>query len=92
MVNQVPPAAAQLVGSTSILVGTDTLLTTIYTDPQTGQPVAITQHVVYGAGHGDANGLQDRLLNCTNTIVVTDPDLGLITITLVARFILVPLN
>jgi hypothetical protein len=87
-----PAAAVQLIGSTSILVGTDALLTTTYTDPQTGQPVATTQHVVYGAGHGDANGVQGRLLHCTNTIVVDDPDLGPITITLVAQFILAPPN
>lgn len=85
-----PAAAVQLVGSTSILVGTDALLTTTYTDPQTGRPVVTTQHIVYGAGHGDANGVQGRLLDCTNTIVVNDPNLGPITITLVARFILAP--
>ena len=83
-----PAAAVQLAGSTSILVGTDALLTTTYTDPQTAQPVTTTQHVIYGAGHGDANGVQGRLLDCTNTIVVNDPDLGPITITLVGQFIL----
>ena len=87
-----PSAAVQIVGSTSILVGTDALLTTSYTDPQTGQSITTTQHVVYGAGHGNANGVQDRLLDCTNTIVVEDPDLGPITITLIAEFILAPPN
>jgi hypothetical protein len=58
-----PAAAVQLVGSTSILVGTDALLTTTYTDPQTGQPVATAQPIVYGAGHGHANGVQGRLLD-----------------------------
>jgi hypothetical protein len=87
-----PAATVQLAGSTRILVGTDALLTTSYTDPQTGQPVTTTQHVVYGAGHGNANGVQDRILDCTNTIVVNDPDVGPITITLVAQFILAPPN
>jgi hypothetical protein len=85
-----PAAAVQLVGSTSVLIGTDALLTTSYTDPQTGQLVTTTQHVVYGAGHGNANGVQDRILDCTNTTVVNDPEVRPITITLAARFILAP--
>jgi acyl-coenzyme A synthetase/AMP-(fatty) acid ligase len=51
-----------------------------------------TQHVVYGAGHGNASGVRDRILDCTNTIVVTDSDVGPITITLAAQFILAPPN
>jgi hypothetical protein len=85
-----PAAAVRLAGSTSVLIGTDALLTTSYTDPQTGQLVTTTQHVVYGAGHGNANGVQDRILDCTNTTVVNDPEVRPITITLAARFILAP--
>jgi hypothetical protein len=87
-----PAAAVQLAGRTSILIGTDALLTTSYANPQTGQPVITTQHVVYGAGHGNANGVRDRILDCTNTIVVNDPDVGPVTITLAAQFILAPPN
>jgi hypothetical protein len=53
-----PAAAVQLADSTGVLVGTDALLTTSHTNPQTGQPFATTQHIVYGAGHSNANGLK----------------------------------
>jgi hypothetical protein len=85
-----PAAAVQIVGISSVLVGTDALLTTTYTDPQTGQLVTNTQHIVYGAGHGSANGTQDRAIHCADTTVVNDPDVGPITITLLATFLLAP--
>jgi hypothetical protein len=83
-----PAAAVQIVGTSSVLVGTDALLTTSYTDPQTGRLVTNTQHIVYGAGHGNANGTQDRAIHCVDTVVVNDPDVGPITITLLATFLL----
>lgn len=48
------------------------------------------QHLVFGAGHGNADGFQDRMVDCTNTIVISDPDVGPITLTLVGQFILAP--
>jgi hypothetical protein len=39
---------------------------------------------------GNANGTQDRMVDCTNVIVVDDPAVGPITVILVAQFILAP--
>lgn len=85
-----PSAAVQLADGTSVLIGTDALLITTYTDPQTGQVVSSTQHFVYGAGHGNAHGTQDRVATCTHTDVLDDPDVGPITVDLVGQFILAP--
>ena len=55
-----------------------------------GQVVSDTQHFVYGAGHGNAHGTQNRVLTCTHTDVLDDPDVGPITVDLVGQFILAP--
>ena len=85
-----PTASVQVVGSTSTLVATNAMLTTTYTDPQTGETVTETQSIVYGAGHGQAAGLAQRLTVCTNTIIVQDPNVGPITVTLIGTFIFTP--
>jgi hypothetical protein len=85
-----PTASIQVVGSTTTLVATDATLTTTYTDPQTGATVTEVQSVVYGAAHGNATGIEKRLVTCTNTITVQDPNVGLVTVALTGQFIFAP--
>jgi hypothetical protein len=70
----------QVIGTTSVGVVSQVELTFSYTDPNTGQPVTTTQTFILGAGHGNAQGLEDRFTTCSNTDTFEDPELGTVTV------------
>jgi hypothetical protein len=87
-----PTPTLQVTSTTSVLIATDGTLTITYVDPQTDQPVTEVQHQVFGAGHGDAAGLETKLITCDRTVTVQDPNLGAVTLRLTGTFILTPLR
>ena len=72
-------ANAQVVGSPANTVATRVTIRTTFQDPATQQPVTETETFTYGAGHGKARGLQDKLQTCSTTFSFHDPDVGLVT-------------
>lgn len=87
-----PTATIHIVGETSMLVVTEATLTTTFTDPQTGETVTDSLTVIFGAGHGEAEGLQGSLTTCTHTLVVEDPVVGPVTFDLTGTFLMTPNN
>ncbi|MFN8456592.1 MAG: hypothetical protein U0401_18310 [Anaerolineae bacterium] len=81
-----PTPTIHIVGETNTLIATEATLNTTFTDPQTGETITDSFTKVFGAGHGQAQGLQKRLITCTNTIIVDDPDVGPVTLELIATF------
>lgn len=72
-------ANAQVVGSTTNTVATRVTISTTFQDPATQQSVTETETFTYGAGHGKARGLQNKLQTCSTTFSFQDPDVGLVT-------------
>ena len=83
-----PTSSLLVVGETTVGVATVATLTTTYTDPQSGATMTDVQTFVYGSGHGKAQGLQGTLTSCSETVVVEDPVVGPITVTLAGNFLL----
>jgi len=83
-------AIAQVIGTTSVGVATEVNVSLTFIDPDTGQPVTTTQTVIYGAGHGKAQGLQNRLTTCSSTFTFEDPEVGTVTVTLSVTQFLTP--
>src|SRR5262245_22078253 len=79
-----PAANALVMGDTTTLILGQGTLTTTYTDPLTGGLVTAVQSLVYGPGHGNAQGLP--LTPCTSTVTVQDPNVGPIAATLNGLF------
>src|SRR5918911_42443 len=74
-----PTPTLQVTSNTSVLIGIDGTLTITYLDPQTGHLVTEVQHKVFGAGHGEADGLQTKVITCDRTFTVQDPTVGTVT-------------
>lgn len=87
-----PTATIHIVGETKVLVATEATLITTFTDPQTGETITDSFTQIFGAGHGQAQGLQENLITCTHTLVVEDPDVGPVTFDLIATFMKTPNN
>ncbi|HEU5103137.1 MAG TPA: hypothetical protein VFU22_29150 [Roseiflexaceae bacterium] len=83
-----PAANALVVGDTGTLILTQGTLTLTYIDPQSGGLVSEIQEVVYGPGHGNAQGM--LLTSCISIVTVQDPNVGPITGTLVGLFFIAP--
>ena len=87
-----PTPTLQVTSNTSVLIGIDGTLTITYLDPQTGHLVTEVQHKVFGAGHGEADGLQTKVITCDRTFTVQDPTVGTVTASLTGTFVLTPLR
>lgn len=87
-----PTATVHIVGETDMLVATEATLVTTFTDPQTGATITDSHTTIFGAGNGEAEGLQGSLTTCTHTLIVEDPDVGPVTLALTATFIMTPHN
>lgn len=87
-----PTASVHIVGETNMLVATEATIITTFTDPQTGETITNSFTVIYGAGHGQAQGLQGSLITCTRNLVVEDPDVGPVTIDVSVTFMKAPNN
>lgn len=85
-----PTPTLHVIAATSVLIATDATVTVAFVDPQTGEPVTTTQQTVFGAGHGQAQGLQSKLITCDNTFTVQDPDLGTVAFAVTGTFLLTP--
>lgn len=85
-----PSSALQVVGENTVGIATVITLTTTFIDPQSGEPVSDVQTVVYGPGHGGAQGLQGRLTPCEETVIIDDPSLGTVTVVFAGDFLLTP--
>ena len=87
-----PTATVHIVGETYMLVATEATLTITFTDPQTGEIVTDSHTTIFGAGNGEAEGLQGSLTTCTHTLIVDDPVVGPVTFDLTATFLMTPNN
>ena len=85
-----PAANLLIIGETTVGVATVASVTTTFTDPQTGELVSLVQEVVFGPGHGQAQGVAGKLTHCSETVVTEDADLGTITAVLEGDFLLTP--
>ena len=80
----------------SLNLGSNTVLVTtsaVYTvrDAITNEILLTTQTIAYGAGHGQAAGIQGNLITCTSQpIFTTDPQLGPISFTILLTGFTVP--
>ena len=85
-------ATVHIVGETDMLVATEATLVITFTDPQTGETVTDSLTAIFGAGNGEAEGLQGNLTTCTHTLIVEDSDVGPVTFELTATFLMTPNN
>jgi hypothetical protein len=83
-------ATAQVIDGSGTLVATDITITLTFTDPRTGNQVTEVEYLTYGAGHGQAGGLQDRLVTCTQDFTINDPDVGPIAVMFEGSFYFAP--
>lgn len=87
-----PTATVRIVGETNMLVATEATVVTTFTDPQTGETITDSHTTIFGAGNGEAEGLQGSLTTCTHTLIVEDPDVGPVTIVVIGTFMMTPNN
>ena len=66
------------------------VITERFVDPVTRQDVAPPRTFTYGPGHGHANGLQEELTTCTQSVIFDDPDLGTVELLFSFRVFFTP--
>lgn len=81
---------AQVRTDNSIWIVESMTLTFTYVDPQTGTPASFSQTFTGGPAHGEATGVQGKLVTCTGHGSFADPQLGTVTVDGVAQVFQTP--